>query len=252
MSNYDDVPLLKKPVWTWEVPLYFFVGGAAGGAAVIAFAAQLAGADAKLVRDARSIAAAGAILSAPLLISDLGRPERFLNMLRVFKPQSPMSVGAWTLTAFGAAATASAIAPWKPVRNLAGAASAATGLVLSTYTGVLLGVTSIPIWNTHARVLPMHFGAAGLSSAAAMLELAGHRHRGLHAIATACNATEIVTGFGAPKDLTIRIGGFLSGPLPLALRLLGGRRARKVAAVSTLIGSLITRFAWVRAGKKRS
>src|SRR4051812_38718282 len=95
--GYYNPPRLRPPAGTWEVPLYFFVGGAAGGAAVIAFAAQLTRGDAKLVRDARIIAAAGAVLSAPLLIADLGRPERFLNMLRIFKPQSPMSVGAWTL-----------------------------------------------------------------------------------------------------------------------------------------------------------
>jgi formate-dependent nitrite reductase membrane component NrfD len=250
IGGYYDQPLLKPPVWTWEVPLYFFVGGAAGGAAVIGFAAQMTGANPKLVRDARWIAAAGAILSAPLLIADLGRPERFLNMLRVFKPQSPMSVGAWTLAAFGGAATGAAIAPWKPVRNLSAAGAAATGLVLSTYTGVLLGVTAIPVWYEHARVLPVHFGASGLASAASLLQLAGHRDRALHAIATACNATEVVTGFGAPKDLTTRIGGFFSGPLPLALRLLGGRRARKAAAASTLLGSLLTRIAWVEAGKR--
>src|SRR5438067_1276876 len=100
-ATYYDLPLLKKPVWKWEVPAYFFVGGAAGASAVIALAAQAARADRTLVRDARWVAAAGAALSTPLLIADLGRPERFLNMLRVFKPRSPMSVGAWTLAAFG-------------------------------------------------------------------------------------------------------------------------------------------------------
>src|SRR5688572_32381689 len=106
MPSYYDLPLLKKPVWTWEVPTYFFVGGAAGAAAVLAVAAQIAADNEKVVRDARWIAAIGAAVSGPLLIADLGRPERFLNMLRVFKPQSPMSVGAWTVAVFGAATTA--------------------------------------------------------------------------------------------------------------------------------------------------
>ncbi len=83
--DYYGQPLLKEPVWTWEIPAYFFVGGAAGASAVLAAAAQLAGDREDLVRDARWVAAAGAALSTPLLISDLGRPERFLNMLRVFK-----------------------------------------------------------------------------------------------------------------------------------------------------------------------
>ena len=111
-NGYYGRPLLKEPTWTWEVPLYFFVGGAAGAAAVVGAAARALGDgdDADLVRDARWVAALGGALSAPLLISDLGRPERFLNMLRVWKPQSPMSVGAWTLTAFGSSAGAAAFA----------------------------------------------------------------------------------------------------------------------------------------------
>src|SRR5918993_3586740 len=110
MPSYYDLPLLKSPVWTWEVPAYFFVGGAAGAAAVIGAAATASGGRSDLVRDARWIAAAGAAASAPLLIADLGRPERFLNMLRVFKLRSPMSVGAWTLVAFSNAAAAAAFA----------------------------------------------------------------------------------------------------------------------------------------------
>src|SRR5207237_1714315 len=82
-TGYYGLPLIKPPVWTWEVPAYFFVGGAAGAAAVVGAAARIAGADRDLVRHARWIAAAGAALSTPLLIGDLGRPKRFLNMLRV-------------------------------------------------------------------------------------------------------------------------------------------------------------------------
>src|SRR5436190_2262723 len=157
--GYYGLPFLKEPVWTWEVPAYFFVGGAAGAAAVLGAAAQLTGADRDLVSDARWIAAAGSVLSAPLLIGDLGRPERFLNMLRVFKPKSPMSVGAWTLTAFGTF-SAGAILAGK-IRFIADASalgSAATGLVMATYTGVLIGATSIPAWADHASMLPIHFG----------------------------------------------------------------------------------------------
>ena len=103
-NTYYDVPLLKAPVWTWEVQVYFFVGGAAGAAAVIANVARWTGANAALARDARWIAATGGPLSAGLLaaLRIFGRPERFVNMLRVFKPQSAMSVGSWTLAAFSA------------------------------------------------------------------------------------------------------------------------------------------------------
>src|SRR5215467_10839243 len=90
-NGYYQIPLLKQPPWKWQIPLYFFVGGAAGAAAVIGAIADYTGADHQLVRHARWIAAAGSVISPALLISDLGRPERFLAMMRVFKPQSPMS-----------------------------------------------------------------------------------------------------------------------------------------------------------------
>src|SRR5688500_3987260 len=71
--GYYGQPILKPPVWTWEVPLYFFVGGTAGAAAVIAAGARLVGNAHALERTALAIALAGALLSVPLLISDLGR-----------------------------------------------------------------------------------------------------------------------------------------------------------------------------------
>ena len=102
-AGYYGQPVLKPPVWTWEVPVYFFVGGLAGMAGVLAAAARFVGGDPSLAVTALWVAAAGAVVSASLLISDLGRPARFLNMLRVFKRRSPMSVGAWTLASFGGA-----------------------------------------------------------------------------------------------------------------------------------------------------
>jgi hypothetical protein len=108
--SYYQLPLLKQPVWTWEIPAYFFVGGTAGAAAVVGAVAHATGGSPALVRDARWIAAVGGAASPALLVSDLGRPERFLNMLRVFKLQSPMSVGAWTLVAFSSGAGAAAFA----------------------------------------------------------------------------------------------------------------------------------------------
>lgn len=254
-EGYYGLPLLKPPVWTWEVPSYFFVGGAAGAAAFIGFAAHLTGAGERLARDARWIAAIGANISTPLLIADLGRPERFLYMLRVFKPKSPMSVGAWIVAAFGAASTAAVIVRGRP-RTIATAISAVLGLGMATYTGVLLGATSIPVWSRHARILPIHFGASALGSAAAILDLRGHEQRAVRRLALAAALAESVVGAtierGERPDLTTRIGGVLSGPVPLLIRLLHGksRRARQAAAVSTLLGSLITRFAWVEAGKR--
>src|SRR3954470_5323693 len=99
--GYYGEPVVRPPVWTWEVPLYFSVGGLGGMAAVVAFAALLFQ-HSDIVRAAAWIAGICAIVSPVLLIMDLGRPRLFINMLRIFKPQSPMSVGAWILSAFGA------------------------------------------------------------------------------------------------------------------------------------------------------
>jgi formate-dependent nitrite reductase membrane component NrfD len=285
VSQYYGLPLLKPPVWTWEVPAYFFVGGAAGAAAVIAAAARMTGARPDLVRDARWIAAAGGALSPPLLVADLGRPERFLNMLRVFKVQSPMSVGAWTLVAFSNAAAAAAFAgaidrasggriPVRTIGNAAEAVAAATGLVLSTYTGVLIGATAIPAWSENVRILPVHFGASAVGAAVSILELIGHRDPALNVLGAGAAAVETLIGASlempglvgrrvdAERDALvplkhgtsgtiIRAGGVLSGPVPLALRLLAGnsRSARQAAAVSTIVGSILTRVGWLAAGR---
>jgi len=275
-TGYYGLPVLKKPVWTWEVPAYFFVGGVAGPAAIIAAVADRRG---TLARDAHWIAAGGGLASAALLITDLGRPERFFNMLRVFKPQSPMSMGSWILMAFSTTSAASAMAgaiaervdSRLPVRLIDGSKlatstlGAVAGSVLATYTGVLIGSTAIPVWNANARLLPLHFGAAGLGSAASLLELVGHDDAPLNQLALAAAAVETAIFANLARDpnpklaplktgdsgLAIWLAGLLTGPLPLALRLLGGksRRWRRVAAVSSLAGSLMSRFAWMAAGR---
>jgi hypothetical protein len=280
-GGYYGIPLLKRPPWTWEIPLYFFVGGAAGAAAVIGAIADYTGADRELVRHARWIAAAGSVISPALLIADLGRPERFLAMLRVFKPQSPMSVGVWTLLGFSTGAAAAAFAgflsdrygPSLPVRileNAGQAASLAFGLPFSNYTGVLIGATAIPVWNRNAGELPLHFAASGLGTAVGILELMGHRKsRALQALGLGAAIFESLEGlrierrsqphfdplkYGTSGWVT-RAGGALSGPIPALLRvvsLFGGERGsnslRRWAAWSAIAGSLLTRFAWIQAG----
>src|SRR5262245_20825999 len=199
-TTYYDVPLLKPPVWTWEVPVYMFVGGAAGGAAIIGSIAAWTGRDGSLSRDAKWIAAAGGPLSAALLTADLGRPERFVNMLRVFKPQSAMSVGSWTLTMFSASSTvalAPAVSDLPAVRAAAAVASvtsAAMGAGMLTYTGVLIGATAIPVWNDNVRLLPVHFAASGVASAAAILTLMGHDEPSLNDLALGAAAVETLIG----------------------------------------------------------
>src|SRR5437667_3794149 len=279
-TGYYGIPLLKKPEWTWEIPLYCFVGGAAGASAVVGAIANYTGADRRLVRDARWIAAAGSIISPALLVSDLGRPSRFLNMLRVFKPQSPMSVGVWTLLGFSGGSVAAAFAgsmrerygeslPIRIIENAGEAASLLFGLPFSNYTGVLIGATAIPAWNENAGELPVHFGMSGLAASVGLLELMGHRRgRALQMLGLGAAVFECWEGWrlesrnsSAPEPLQhgssggiIRAGGILSGPLPLALRaasmLSGGNSTelRKWAAMSAIAGSLLTRIGWIHAG----
>lgn len=280
-NGYYQIPLLKQPPWTWEIPLYFFVGGAAGAAGVIGAIADYTGADRELVKHARWIAAAGSVVSPILLVSDLGRPERFLNMLRVFKPQSPMSVGVWTLLGFSSGTAAAAFAaflsdrygpsfPLRVLENAGQAASLAFGLPFSNYTGVLIGATTIPVWNQNAGELPLHFGASGLGAAVGILELLGHRKsQALQALGLGAALFETWEGLrlesrrSAALDplkhgssgLVTRTGGVLSGPIPLLLRTLSlfssSKRSsslRRWAAASAVAGSLITRIAWIHAG----
>jgi formate-dependent nitrite reductase membrane component NrfD len=269
-NTYYDVPLLKPPVWTWEVPLYFFVGGAAGAAAIIGSVAEWTRTDGTLARDAKWIAAAGGPLSAALLTADLGRPERFVNMLRVFKPHSAMSVGSWTLTAFSASSTAAlapAIADLPAVRTaatLASGTSAVLGAGMLTYTGVLIGATAIPVWHDNVRLLPIHFAASGVASAAAILTLMGHDEPALNDLALGAAAVETLIGASietrrepalaplreGPSGWVIRVGGVLSGPVPLLMRAATRRRNwRTLASVAALAGSLLTRLGWIAAGR---
>jgi formate-dependent nitrite reductase membrane component NrfD len=256
-ATYRDAPLLKPPVWTWEVPLYFFVGGLAGAAAVIAAVATFSSAPTgTLALDAKWIAAIGGGISPLLLISDLGRPARFLNMLRVFKLQSPMSVGAWTLVVFSNAALV-ALLPGMPLGAVATIVAGITGAILATYTGVLIGATVIPVWSRNVDILPIHFGASGLGAAVSLLELLGHRTAAMNALGVIAAAVEtivilILLRRKSSSGSLMHAAEALSGPLPLMLRLIGAASPalRIAAAAITLAGSLMTRIAWIRAGRR--
>jgi polysulfide reductase-like protein len=274
--GYYGQPVVKPPVWTWEVPLYFFFGGIGGMSAVIAFGAVLFH-QVEIARTAIWIAAiAGAVLSPILLIMDLGRPHLFLNMLRVFKHRSPMSMGAWILTTFGMSAVAGLIALELHSRQIfpgtldqllrlaAGIfifGAAIFGTLLATYTGVLIGATAIPAWFLHRTFLPIHFGTAGLGSAAGVLELLGHRIAALNflgfyaaAVETALLIWLSVDKHGAAdraihehgSGWLVRIGEILNGPLALVLRFFG---FIPWAAISFLAGALVSRIGWIAVGK---
>ena len=230
-----------------------------------------------LARAAMWLAAiAGAILSPILLIMDLGRPHLFLNMLRVFKHRSAMSMGAWILSAFGACAVPGLIALElhahqifagtldQLLRVAAGIfifGSAIFGTLLATYTGVLIGATAIPAWFLHRTLLPIHFGTAGLGSAAALLELLGHRIPALNFLGFYAAGVETVLLIWLSVNKhgvadraihehgsgwLIRIGEVLNGPLAIVLRFFG---LIPFAAISFLIGALVSRFGWIAVGK---
>jgi polysulfide reductase-like protein len=170
MRSYYGRPILKEPVWTWAIPTYFFSGGLAGASAVLSTAAKVTG-NGRLSRSALYIGATADLVSPVLLISDLGRPERFHHMLRVAKVTSPMSVGSWVLLVSGGASNTAAVLEllgWlKPVKLLAEAVSTVAGPVLATYTGVLVADTAVPVWHEGRRELPWIFGASAAASAGA-------------------------------------------------------------------------------------
>src|SRR5258707_13454570 len=207
--GYYGQPVVRPPVWTWEIPIYFFVGGLGGMSAVIALGALLFH-HFDVARTAMWVAAIASVLSSILLILDLGRPLLFLHILRVFKPQSAMSMGAWILAAFGMCGVPGLIALELQtfhlfvgaIDQILGVAagilvfgSAIFGTLLATYTGVLIGATAIPAWFLHRPLLPIHFGTAGLGSAAALLEMPGHRIPALNflSVFAACVVRAFVT-----------------------------------------------------------
>ncbi len=269
-TSYYGRPVLKEPVWhTPDVPGYLFLGGLAGASSVLAAGAQLRGCP-DLARGVK-LGAAGAIgLSAAALIHDLGRPARFVNMLRVFKPSSPMSVGSWLLAAYGPAAGAAAVSAvtglLPGVGTAATAAAAALGPGICTYTAALICNTAVPAWHDGYREMPYLFAgsaasaAGGLGLLTAPCAQAGPARR----LAVLGAAAEITSA----QLLTRRIGAtaepYRSGRTGFMLRAsevatacalgvaFAGRRHRAataLAGVTLLAASATTRFAIFGAGR---
>jgi hypothetical protein len=273
--GYYGLPLLKPPVWEWMIPLYFFVGGLAGMSGLMAFGGVVQG-NLALSRAALWFAAVGIMISPVFLIADLGRPLRFIYMLRVFKYQSPMSVGSWIVSGFGAfALPALLLIEWRShllkqgtswgwldalsIASIVG--SAVFGVFLATYTGALVAVSAIPAWFSRRVILPFHFGISALGSAVGALEFCGFSGPQLTAIGFLCASCQTLvflrSEFAKRTPATralhegksgwmLRIAEILEGPLSLILRSFGLSIA---AAIAFTLGSLLSRFGWIAAGR---
>jgi DMSO reductase anchor subunit len=272
VRSYYGCPVLKPPVWKKEIAGYLFTGGLAGASSVLAGAARLSGRPG-LAGAARRVALGGALMSPALLIKDLGKPERFFNMLRVVRPTSPMNMGSWLLSTYGSSAGAAAVLDMAGVLpgvgRMADAAAGVTGALLTTYTGALLADTAVPAWHEARGQLPFLFAAGAATSAGAAATIltalsapaeAGPARRlalaGLVAEQAAMQAMERRLGplaspyhegaAGRWKKAADLLG--LAGGVTLAA---AGRRRRAAAVAGgglLLASALATRFAVFKAG----
>jgi formate-dependent nitrite reductase membrane component NrfD len=269
-DSYYGSPIINLPVWEErEIAGYLFLGGLAGGSSILAAAADAAAAP-RLRRRARLAAGAAISLSFAALIKDLGRPARFVNMLRVLKPTSPMSVGTWLLSgyaplAYGAAAgELSGRAP--RIARAAGAGAGLLGSTVATYTAALIADTAVPAWHEGHRELPFLFGGSAAAAAGGLGLLAGPREENEPArrMAVVGGTGELIAhqlferrlGLVAPvlhegvagrrlrAARALTVGGTI-------LAAAGGRRHRLLAGcagAALVSGSALTRFGLFAAG----
>jgi DMSO reductase anchor subunit len=271
VRSYYGLPVVKETVWgVPEVPGYLFLGGLAGASSALAAGAELAGYR-ELARTAKTTAAGAIGLSVVALVKDLGRPERFLNMLRVFKPTSPMSVGSWILSAYAPAAGVAAgcaITGLLPaIGRAATVAAAVTGPGIAAYTSALLADTAVPAWHEAHRELPYLFvssaatAAGGLALALVPPEQAGPARK----LALVGAGAEVTA-----KSLLTRRLGLVAEPYQsgesgrlmevaeilttagLTAAALGGRNRLVTAAagVALVASSAFTRFGIFYAGRE--
>src|SRR5919199_242871 len=233
VRSYYGRPVIKEPTWEPDIAWYFFAGGLAGASSGLAFVARLSGND-RLARRALLAALGGATVSPVLLVRDLGRPDRFYNMLRVFKPTSPMSMGTWILTSFGPSA---GIAAAGDVLGI----FPRLGRFFEGVAAVLVADTSVPVWHEARGELPLIFAASSAASAGAFammftpIEDAGPARR----LAIGGALLEL----GAAQVMERRLGELLAEPYHQG----EAGRFDKLAKVFSGLGAGVTAFA----GRKR-
>ncbi len=285
-QSYYALPAIKPSHYAWPIATYFFTGGLASAAQFIATVLDLVGGkeDRPTVRAGRYLAFLGALVSPALLIADLETPRRWYNMLRIFRPTSPMSIGSWTLTAFGAFSGLAALGQaaddlfgWVSGRRLARLASlpaALAGGVVALYTGTLLAATVLPLWAGASPFLSSLFASSATSTATAALTLATappSTRRRLNWLALLTGAAELFFAVLIERDWRRRqvaaplerrpmepawhIGvlglGILSPLIMHGVEALEGRpspRVSTLAALATLAGGFILRAVLVFVG----
>jgi formate-dependent nitrite reductase membrane component NrfD len=269
-SSYYGRPVVKEPVWeALDIAGYLFLGGLAGASSALAASAQLSGRP-ELARTAKTAAAAAIGLSTVALVHDLGRPARFVNMLRVFKPTSPMSVGSWLIAGYGPAAgvaAASAVTgrmPW--IGRAATAVAAVLGPGVAAYTAALLADTAVPAWHEAHRELPYLFVSSAATAAGGMgLALVRSEQAGpARNLAMVGASAELVAkrllirrlGAGAEPYQSGQAGRLLDAAEMLtagglAAAALGGRSriATRLAGAALVASSAFTRFGIFQAGR---
>jgi formate-dependent nitrite reductase membrane component NrfD len=274
--SYYGLPMLKESVWTWMIPAYFFVGGASGASSLLATMLELRRGSGwqRLARRARWLSAAGTVLSGGLLVVDLGRPGRFLNMLRVFRPSSPMNLGTWILSASGAGDAAAALLRGRrgilgTLGAIGGVASGLLGMPLAGYTAVLLSTTAVPVWQQSRKTLPFLFMLSGVASAASLLELlpvAPHEADVLRRFAIAGKVGTLAATAAVQREAgrvprvarplrrgaagtLLTVGTALTAGSLVASLWPGRRRNRPLlSGIGGVLGALAMRFAIVHAG----
>ena len=268
-GSYYGRPVVKETVWGPDIPTYLFLGGLAGASSTLAAGAQLSG-HPELARTAKAGAAGAISASMAALVHDLGRPTRFVNMLRVLKVTSPMSVGTWILSGYTPVALASAacaVTGKLPRVGLAATLAAATlGPAVAAYTSVLLGDTAAPAWHEAHRELPYLFvgSAATAAGGLGLLAVTPGRAGPAARLAVLGAATELTAEWRLDRRLgpvaepyrtgksgaLMRAGQILAAGGTAAALL--GRRHRPISALAgaaLLAGSAVTRFGVFEAGR---
>jgi formate-dependent nitrite reductase membrane component NrfD len=182
--TYYGRPLLKAPHWDHTVTIYLFLGGIMGGSSILALLADgKDGHERKLARNAKYASFVLSAVAPGVLLTHLGRPERFHHMMRIVKVKSPMSLGVWGLVAFSSFAAPNAMAQasrdglllprwvgalWPRIFNLP---QALLGGFIMGYTGVLISATAIPFWAKGKYHIPAMSVCSGLAGACALQSL---------------------------------------------------------------------------------